>query len=111
MQAEKCKYNDYCRDLEHLRLQLRELEAVFENCRDGISIVDKHGVIMRSNPAMQRLYKLSGIDYVGKNVLELVRDGVFNTSVSIEVISSGQSVSMLQDINTGTRCLTTGAPI
>lgn len=111
MNAEKCKHNSNCEELDSLRLKMRELEAVFEHCRDGISIVDKHGVIVRSNAAMQKLYRLSGVDYVGRNITELVKEGVFNTSVSTKVIASGEPVSMLQHISTGTRCLTTGAPV
>jgi len=109
--TEKCNKVIGCKELEYLKLQLRELEAVLENCRDGISIVDKHGVILRSNSAMQKLYRLSVDDYVGKSISELVANGTFNIDVSSKVIPSGQSVSVLQDISTGTRCLTTGAPI
>lgn len=73
--------------------------------------MDKQGVIVRSNAAMQKLYQLSVDDYVGKNISELVANGTFNTDVTTKVIASGQSVSILQDVSTGTRCLTTGAPI
>lgn len=109
--SKKCDLENNCPELKRLKLQLKELEAVFENCRDGISIVDKNGTVLRSNSAMQMLYQLPGSDYVGKNVVNLVEEGVFNTSVSSKVISSGQPVSILQDISTGIRCLTTGAPI
>lgn len=105
------KYENVYRELYFLRSQLRQLNAVFENCHDGISIVDKNGIILRSNSAMQRLLQLSQDDYVGKNVMELVEKGIFDTNVSAKVIESGQPVSMLQNICTGTRCLTTGTPI
>jgi PAS domain S-box-containing protein len=68
------------------------MEAVFENCRDGMSVVDKNGIILRSNPAMQKLYQLSAEDYVGKSVSDLVSKGIFSISISEKVIASKKPV-------------------
>ncbi len=100
-----------CNETEYLRSRLREWEAVFKNCRDGISVVDKNGIILRSNPAMQKLYQLSAEDYVGKSISELVRKGVFSISISEEVITSKKPVTLMQEISTGTKCLTMGVPV
>ncbi|MFZ5648651.1 MAG: sigma-54 interaction domain-containing protein [Bacillota bacterium] len=98
-------------EIEQVKKRLRQLEAVFEHCHDGISIVDRHGKILSSNPAMQRLYKMAAEDYVGKNVNDLVLEGTFNNSVSAQVISTGRPVTILQEVSSGTRCLTTGVPV
>ncbi len=97
--------------LGHPEGRLRELEAVFNYCFDGISIIDKHGKILRSNPAMQRLLQLSAEEYVGKYVSELVKEGVFDVSISDRVLATNKPVNMLQEISTGTRCLTVGVPV
>jgi len=98
-------------ELERVKKRLRQLEAAFEYCHDGITIVDKSGNVVSSNPAMQRLYNLSMEDYVGKNIADLVSEGIFSTSIASKVLSSGQPVTMLQEIKSGTHCLTTGVPI
>ncbi len=98
-------------ELEYLRRRLREWEAVFENCRDGMSVVDKNGIILRSNPAMQKLYQLSAEDYVGKSVSDLVSKGIFSISISEKVIASKKPVSLMQEISTGPICLTMGVPV
>lgn len=98
-------------EIEYLRRRLREWEAVFENLHDGISIVDKNGIILRSNPAMQKLYQLSAEEYVGKNVFELVKKGIFNTSISEKVFLTGEPVNLMQEISTGIKCLTMGVPV
>ncbi|MFZ5633497.1 MAG: sigma-54 interaction domain-containing protein [Bacillota bacterium] len=98
-------------ELSQVKRRLRELEAVFEHCHDGISIVDKSGKIVSSNPAMQKLYNLSAEDYVGKNVDDLVKEGIFNTNVSTRVLSTRRPVTVLQEVKSGIRCLTTGVPI
>lgn len=98
-------------ELNQVKKRLRELEAVFDHCHDGMSVVDRHGKILSSNPAMQRLYNLTAEDYVGKNVDDLVKEGTFSNSVSARVLSTGRPVTILQEIRSGTRCLTTGVPI
>ena len=98
-------------ELQRLRGQLRQVDAAFENCHTGISIVDRHGRVLRSNPAMQNLLQLSVSDYVGKKMSDLVKEGLFNISVSERVISTGKPVNILQEIKTGTKCLTFGIPV
>ena len=97
--------------LQRLRYQLRKVDAAFEYCHTGISIVDRHGKVLRSNPAMQNLLQLSASEYVGKKMSDMVKEGVFNVSVSERVISSGKPVNILQEIKTGTKCLTIGIPV
>ena len=98
-------------ELSQVKRRLRELEAVFEHCQDGISIVDKHGKIISSNPAMQRLYNLSVEDYVGKKIEDLVKEGIFDTNVSIRVLQTGRPHTILQEVRAESRFLTTGVPI
>ncbi|MFZ5650892.1 MAG: sigma-54 interaction domain-containing protein [Bacillota bacterium] len=111
MAREDKSYQPELDDPDHVKKRLRQLEAVFEHCHDGISIVDRYGKILSSNPAMQRLYKIAAEDYVGKNVNDLVMEGTFNNSVSAQVIASGRTVTILQEVRSGTRCLTTGVPV
>lgn len=99
------------KELQRLHCRLRKVEAAFENCHTGISIVDKNGKVLRSNPAMQNLLQLSVSEYVGKKMSDMVKEGVFNISVSERVISSREPVSFLQEIKTGTKCLTIGIPV
>lgn len=98
-------------ELNVVKKRLRELEAVFEHCHDGISIVDRNGKIVTSNPAMQRLLNLARDDYVGRNITDLVEEGTFSSSVSSRVLSFGKPFTILQEVRSGTRCLTTGVPI
>lgn len=97
--------------LDEQKNPLHELEAAFNYCFAGISIVNKHGKIIRSNPAMQKLLQLPAEAYVGKCVSELVRDGIFNVSVSDMVLSTGNPVNMLQEISSGAKFLTVGVPV
>ncbi|MEW6275517.1 MAG: sigma 54-interacting transcriptional regulator [Bacillota bacterium] len=112
MQTEERKTPaDLQAELARVKRQLRELEAAFYNSCNGISIVDKTGKIIRSNKAMRQLYELSEAQFVGKNVRELVAEGIFNDDVSTKVISTGRPVSIIQEVGKRKRCLTQGAPV
>ncbi|MCL6612034.1 MAG: sigma 54-interacting transcriptional regulator [Peptococcaceae bacterium] len=111
MSGMEMKLKSALEELNQVKKRLRELEAVFEHCHDGISIVDRSGKIVSSNPAMQKLYNLSAGDYVGKNVNDLVKEGIFNTNVSARVLATGQPLAIMQEVRTGVRCLTTGVPV
>lgn len=112
MQTEERKTPaDLQAELARVKSQLRELEAAFYNSCNGISIVDKTGKIIRSNKAMRQLYELSEAQFVGKNVRELVAEGIFNDDVSTKVISTGRPVSIIQEVGKRKRCLTQGAPV
>lgn len=91
--------------------RLSQLEAVFEYCPVGISIVDKKGFIVSSNPAMQKLFNLSAQDYVGKNVKEMVEKDIFSPEVSTKVLETGCLHTILQKIKGGRMCLTIGSPV
>jgi len=98
-------------ELALVKRRLRELEVVFEHSHDGMSIVDRHGKIVASNPAMRRLYNLNAEDYIGKNITDLVNEGTFNDSVTSRVLSTGRPMAILQEVRSGARCLTTGVPV
>lgn len=101
-------------DINGLKPQMKrliQLEAVFEHCPVGISIVDKKGFIVSSNPAMQKLFNLSAQDYVGKNVKEMVEEGIFDPEVSTKVLETGCLHTILQKIKGGRMFLTIGSPV
>lgn len=112
MQAtEKKNSADLEAELAFVKRRLWELEAAFYNSCNGISIVDKTATIIRSNKAMRELYGLSEEQFVGKNVRDLVAEGIFNDEVSTKVISTGRPVSIIQEVGKRKRCLTQGAPV
>jgi PAS domain S-box-containing protein len=98
-------------DISPLKARLRLLEAAFFHSCNGISIVDSEGKVIDTNQAMQQLYGLARDRYVGKNVRELVAEGVFNDEVSTKVIATGRPVSIIQEVDGKRRCLTQGAPV
>ena len=89
----------------------RELEAIFESSQDGLYIADGSATTIRVNSAYERISGLSRETLIGKNMKDLVAEGVFDDSVTLEVLQKRGQVTMLQYIHSGKQVLVTGTPI
>ena len=97
--------------IEYLKNKVHQWEVAFEKSLCGISIIDHAGKVLYANPAIQQLYQLSSEDFVGKNISELVKKGIFNISAAQKIFASKKPVSIMQEISSGKKCLTMGMPI
>ena len=92
------------------KLNLR-MEAIIESCYDGLFITDGDGNVIKVNKASLRLNDLKEKDVIGRNVRELVEEGFFDTSVTIEVLRKRVPVSFIQSVRSGRKLLITGNPV
>ena len=58
----RCASINECNEIKELKKYIRELDKKIEHSSEGISIVDKDGIILRSNTAMQKLYQLVSVE-------------------------------------------------
>ena len=88
-----------------------QLCTIFESSSDGIWVCDKDGKIIRINRASEKLNGIKAEDVVGKRVVDIIGIGVFDRSVTEEVLKTKRQVSMIQYI-TGLKryLLATGTP-
>lgn len=89
----------------------RELEAIFESSFDGLYITDGRADTIRINKAYERITGLKKKDLIGRNMRDLVMEGVFDHSVTLEVIERRNQVTMMQKIRGDKMALVTGTPI
>ena len=89
----------------------RELEAIFESSQDGLYIADGKATTIRVNSAYERITGLSRENLLGKNMHDLVSEGVFDYSVTLEVLQKQGQATMLQYIQGGKQVLVTGTPV
>ncbi len=97
--------------LEGYRDLVRELEAIFENSQDGIYLADCRGKTLRVNQAYESITGLKRDDLLGRRMIDLVKEGVLDHSVTLDVLEKKHSVSIIQNIRGGKRVLVTGSPI
>ena len=102
IQESNCE-NDY-NDL------MEEFNAILNSSADGIHITDGKGVTLKFNKSCERIDGVKAEYIIGKNMEELVAEGIYSESVALAVIKEKKQISMLQQVN-GKEVIGTGTPI
>jgi PAS domain S-box-containing protein len=89
----------------------QELDAIIASCDDGLWTCDGQGTILRMNAASLRLNMLNGADVIGRNISELIDEGVIDDSVTLKVMKSRQRETILQQTHTGRKLMVSGNPV
>jgi len=88
-----------------------DLQAIIENTYDGLYITDGDANTLMINQAYERITGIKRDEVLGKNMRELVAMGVFDRSVSLEVIEKKRPVTIMQELRSGKKVLVTGSPV
>lgn len=97
--------------LESYKQVNKQLETIFAASFDGIWVCNGQGKVISINEASERLNGIKAADVVGKNVKELLEFGLFDRSVTLEVLETKRQVSIMQHISKTDRfLLATGTP-
>lgn len=88
-----------------------DFDAVIESSYDGIYITDADANTIKVNRAYENITGLKREDMLGKNMMELVRDGVISNSATLEVLKTKKSITINQSFKTGKKALVSGSPI
>lgn len=100
------------RKLESYQQLNRELGAIFDASSDGLWVCDHEGRVVNINQASARLNGIKGEDIIGQNIADLVAKGLFDRSVTVEVIETRRQVSIMQFVRRTNRyLLATGTPV
>ncbi|CEH28873.1 sigma-54 interaction domain-containing protein [Aneurinibacillus migulanus] len=95
-------------EYEHL---YAELKSVFAAAYDEIFVTDGEGYTVRVNGACERNYGLKAEQMVGKHVNELVSEGIFSPSATLDVIAQRKQINLVQQTQNGRRLLVTATPV
>lgn len=88
-----------------------ELDAIIESSYDGLYIADGNANTLRVNRAYERISGLKREQLVGRNMRELVQEGLLDRSVTLDVLRLREPVTIMQDIAGDTHVIVTGNPI
>jgi len=87
------------------------LNSIIESSFDGLWICDAEGNVLKINRASERINEIKAEDVLGRNVSELVDEGLFDESVTLEVIKKKKPATIMQNLKSGKQLLVTGNPI
>lgn len=88
----------------------KALIMALESSYDGIHILDAEGNTLYINDACTRIEGVSKEEAVGKNIRELVEDGVYSESVTLKVLETKKPETIIQTAKNGNEILATGVP-
>lgn len=88
-----------------------DLEAIIENTYDGIYITDGYANTLKVNRAYERITGIKREEVLGRNMRDLVASGMFDRSVSLEVMEKKAPVTIMQELRNGKKILVTGSPV
>ena len=113
-----CVFQDLS-SIEHLNQELNsvrqlflELEAIINSSYDGIFITDGNALVLRLNDAYERISGLKASELIGKTMHQLVKEGYYDQSVTLQVMEQRKNITITQTINrTNKQILVTGNPV
>ncbi|HET9551347.1 MAG TPA: sigma 54-interacting transcriptional regulator [Anaeromyxobacteraceae bacterium] len=88
----------------------REQDAIINSTAEGLWICDGDATVLRVNPASERLNDIRADQVVGRNMRDLVAEGLFDRSATLEVLRTRAPVNMLQ-ARQGRKLVLTGNPV
>lgn len=88
-----------------------ELCAVFNSMYDEVYVTDGKGSTLMVNDACCRLYGLPPEKLIGRNVVELVREGVFRPSATVAALERRERATLAQKTCTGRHIIATATPV
>ena len=99
------------KELDFFKNMKNWLDTIIDSSYDGLWICDHEGKVIRVNKASERLNSIKAEEVIGKNVKDLVLEGLFDKSVTLEVLKRRTSVTMIQQIKGNKKALVTANPI
>lgn len=95
---EAAVFEKIAKELEFYKMQNLELKAIFDSVSDGIWVCDGEGIVLDINRASEELNQINKEEVVGKNVHQLVEEGMYDESSVVLVLERKEQVSIVQEI-------------
>jgi len=99
------------RQKDTLPLEQDYLDAILEHCQDGIYITDNEANTVYLNHSYERISGLLRAEMIGKNMRDLVENGVVSASGTLSVLENGEGITIEQSFRTGKRAIITSSPV
>ena len=102
---------DIGKGLEEAEKIIEDLNSIIEFSMDGIYVTDGEANTIKINSAYTYITGLKSEEVIGKNVKNLVENGIFETSSSLMALKEKRTISLIQTIKNSKKVLITSNPI
>ncbi|NEU30927.1 PAS domain-containing protein [bacterium LRH843] len=97
-------------ELEGLTKMNRVLDSIFHSGFDGVYVADHLGYGVKVNEAYTRLTGVQAKELIGRNMYDVVKEGIVSESVTLKVLKEKKAITIVQHINEK-EFLVTGSPV
>lgn len=105
------EYENIAHQLESYKKVNNQLNAIINSSFDGLWICDHEGKVVRINKASEKINDIKAEQIVGKRMETLIRKGMIDRSVTLEVLNNRTGVTIIQNLKNGKQILVTGNPV
>jgi len=105
------EYETITSELQTFQRLNHELEAIIESSYDGLYVADGNANTIRVNHSYERITGLRREQLIGRNMNDLVRERIYDHSVTLEVLEKKEPVTLMQQIKGDKQVMVTGTPI
>jgi len=105
------EYENIAHQLESYKKFNTQLNAIINSSFDGLWICDHEGKVVRINKASETINGITADQIVGKRMETLIREGMIDRSVTLEVLKNRTGVTIIQNLKNGKQILVTGNPV
>lgn len=96
--------------LDYAQKLNRQLDSIINSSYDGIYIADAQGVGVKVNRAYERITGVKPEELLGKNMKQVVEEGIVSESVTLKVLRAKKPITIVQKVR-GKEVLATGSPV
>jgi PAS domain S-box-containing protein len=105
------EYEKVLAELASYKQLNEELDVIIDSSYDGLWICDHDGRVLRVNHASEKMSGVKEKDVLGRRMEELVAEGLFDKSATLEVLKNQSAVTLIQRLQDGRHILVTGNPV
>ncbi|MDD3270148.1 MAG: sigma 54-interacting transcriptional regulator [Syntrophomonadaceae bacterium] len=99
------------KESEYTKKLNRELDAIIESSFDGLYVTDGEANTLMLNSGFQRITGITAEECLGRNMADLVEEGVFSRSGTLFALEKRERVTISLVARTGNEVLVTSNPI
>jgi len=86
-------------------------DAIINSSYDGLWICDREEKVIRINSASEQINGIRAEQVLGRKMEDIVREGLIDRSVTMEVFKMGTAITLIQKLRNGKQILVTGSPL
>ncbi|MEN6351625.1 MAG: sigma 54-interacting transcriptional regulator [Syntrophomonas sp.] len=104
-------FEQIAEELAHTKELNRQLDATIESSFDGLFITNGEGNVIRFNKGFQRITGINPEECLGRNMQDLIDDGLISGSATLVVLNSRERATSSFKVKNGKEVLVTSTPI